>query len=146
MPSTTNEELLPSEYYAKGLSDRQNYTDRAERFAKLTIPSVFRDDDHSGTDSTPDNYVQSFGAIAVKNLVSKIGMTLFPPNSSAFRFTPDADGLETLSQGSDEEKQGIALLVSQSQNNVNTRLEALDTRKTIFEVLEQLTVVSSCII
>jgi len=146
MMANQDTEQLPSEYYHSGSSDRQAYIDRAERYANLTIPSVFRDSSWSSSSTKADTYVQSFGAIAVKNLVSKIGMTLFPPNASSFRFTPDADGLKALTEGDPAMVKDIQLNISQSQNNINRHLEALNTRKTIFEVLEQLAIVSSCII
>ena len=141
-----NDTKTPSEYYEAGTSDRQAYIDRAEIYAKLTMPSVFRDSSWTGSSTKPDNYAQSFGAIAVKNFVSKIGMTLFPPNASAFKFSPDADGLNELAQGDEAAVQAMQLDIAKTQNKVNTHIEALNTRKTIFEVLEQLTVVSSCII
>jgi len=145
MATKTNDKILPSEYYAKAKIDRKPYEDRAEVMAKLSIPALMRDKSWTGTSSTPDSYGQAFGARCVNNFVSKIGMTLFPPNASAFRFTPNTDILKKVVVGG-EGNEEYQKTITSSQNKVNDRLEASNTRNTIFTVLDHLTVVSSCIL
>ncbi len=138
------EELLPSEYYKKVKSDRTPYEDRAEKMAKVSIPALMRDKSWTNSSTTPDSYGQAFGARCVNNFVSKIGMTLFPPNASAFRLTPDTDLLASMvgQEGANEYQKDII----SAQNKINDRLEASNTRNTIFSVLDHLTVVSSCVL
>ena len=136
--------LLPSEYYAKVVSDRKPYETRAEKAAIMTIPALMRDKSWSEGSETKDNYGQAFGARCVNNFVAKVGTTLFPPNASAFRLTPDVSLMkQTLgSKGSDSANKDIVA----AQNKISDRLEANNTRNTIFGVLEHLSVVSSCVL
>jgi len=145
MAEKTDKQMLPSEYYAKAKIDRKPYEDRAEVMAKLSIPALMRDKSWTGSSSTPDSYGQAFGARCVNNFVSKIGMTLFPPNASAFRFTPNTDTLKKIVAGG-ESNEEYQKTITSSQNKVNDRLEASNTRNTIFTVLDHLTVVSSCVL
>ncbi len=137
-------DLKPSEYYNKVKSDRTPYEDQAEKIAKLTVPSLMRDNSWSNSSTTEDSYGQAFGARCVNNFVSKIGMTLFPPNASAFRLTPDLDLMKQQLGGSGTEEFSKAIV--SAQNRITDRLEANNTRNTIFSVLDHLTVVSSCIL
>src|SRR6056297_2390766 len=90
---------LPSEYYNSRLSDRKAFEDRAEKFAEVTIPALFREEGSSGANALPRKHVQSLGAKLVKNLGSKIALTLFPPSSSGFKLTPDAEALSAVTAG-----------------------------------------------
>jgi len=139
-----NEELLPSDYYKKMEPDRSPYEDSAEKLAKLTIPALMRDRSWSSTSTTPDDYAQSYGARLVNSLKSRLGVSLFPHNSSAFRFTPSAELLsDARNNGTDEE---LTRAISKAQNDITLHLEALNTRNTIFNVLEHLIVTSSVVL
>lgn len=144
MATDDKDSILPSEYYASIKSDRTSYEDRAEVMAKLSIPALMRDKSWTSSSTTPDRYGQAFGARCVNNFVSKIGMTLFPPNASAFRLTPNADLIkqELGEAGATEFLKDI----TSAQNKISERLEAANTRNTIFTVLDHLTVVSSCVL
>jgi len=141
-----DEELLPSEYYSKAAKDRKPYEDEAEALAKMTIPALMRDESWTGSSTQPDSYGQAFGARCVNNLSSKIGMTLFPPNASAFRLTPNADLMGNVTGGSGDATSEIQKDITNGQNKINDRLEAANTRNTIFTVLEHLIVVSSVVL
>lgn len=139
------EDLKPSEYYQKGLSDRKPYEDRAETFAEITIPALFRKEGDSGTDALKDRYVQSLGAKLVNNLTSKIGITLFPPSSSGFKLSPKAEDLLELTQGDPDILSEINRIISMSSDTVNRAIEIQEIRRDVFGLVEQLLVVGSCV-
>lgn len=138
-------EQLPSEYYASGLSDRKPYEDRAEKFCELTIPAMFRTTGSSGADKLPDRYVQSLGAKLVKNLSSKITLTLMPPSASGFRFSPDLRALQVLTGGNPDMISQINADLSAGVDLVNKQIEAQDIRKHIFGLIDHQLLVGSCI-
>lgn len=140
------EQLTPSEYYQKGLSDRKPYEDRAETFAKLTIPALFRESGASGSDALTDAYVQSFGADLIKSLSSKIAMTLFPPSASGFKLSPDMAQLQKLTGGDAGLASEVNTLLSQSTDGINRALEVQDIRRMVFGLVDQLLVIGGTII
>ncbi len=138
------EEMLPSEYYNKQKAYRTAYEDAAETLAKLTIPALMRDKSWSSTSTTPDDFAQSYGARLVNNLKSRLGVTLFPHNASAFRFTPSAELLaDAKASGKGDE---LSRSISKHQNDISAHLEALNARNSIFSVLEHMIVVSSAVL
>ena len=73
--------------YDRLKSQRDQYTDRAEKNAAMTIPSLFpKESDNESTSYLTPN--QSIGARGVNNLSSKLMLALLPPNSTFFRLTP----------------------------------------------------------
>ncbi len=66
--------------YNRLKNDRQPYIQRAVDCAKVTIPSLFpeENDDKSKNYDTP---YQSVGARGINNLASKLILALMPPNS-----------------------------------------------------------------
>jgi len=139
------EELLPSEYYQKGLSDRKAYEDRAEKFCEVTIPALFRATGSSGADALPDKYVQSLGAKLLKNLSSKITLTLVPPSASGFRFSPDLRALQKLTGGNPDMLSQVNADLSAGVDLINKQIEAQDIRKHIFGLIDQQLAIGSCI-
>lgn len=139
------EALTPSEYYNKGLSDRKPYEDRAELFAKVTIPALFRETGSTGSDALPNTYVQSFGADLVKSLSSKIAMTLFPPSASGFKLSPDMAQLQELTGGNADMASQVNALLSQSTDGINRAIEIQDIRRMIFGLIDQLLIVGGTI-
>lgn len=140
------QDTSPKEFYEAGKTDRKLYEDRAETYANLTIPSVFRDSSWTSSDTKEDNYCQSFGAMCVKSLVSKIGMSIFPPNASSFKLQSPQQAVDDLSQGDSNVENDIQKDISEGQNKINKHLEGMNIRRTVFRVLEHLTVVSSCVV
>ena len=89
-----NRETASSRYSALE-SDRKPYTDRAEESAKYTIPMLFpKETDTSSTKY--DTPYQSIGARGVNNLVAKLMLALFPPNSPFFRLSIGAEMAQML--------------------------------------------------
>ena len=138
--------MTPAEFYAQGLTDRSPFEDRAEKFAKLTIPAIFRVRGSSGSDELDDEIVQSLGAKAVKNLTAEIGMSAFPPASTSFALTPDAKALQDITAEDPDRLSAVYRLTSFAQDTINRRLDAMSTRKMAFNAAELAIVTGSCVI
>ncbi len=138
--------ITPEEFYNKGLNDRSSYEDRAEKYAKLTIPALFREEGTSGTDALPDEYVQSLGAKLVKSMTSQIGMSAFPPASTSFALTPDSQAMIELTQGDPKILSDIYRATSFGQDTINKHLDAMKTRRMAFMATDQAVVVGSCVV
>lgn len=90
--------------------DREPYLLRARRFAKVTLPSLFREEGDNGTTETPEAW-QSFGAYCVNNLASKVGLTVFPPGISPIRLDPSKQTIQDLIKlAADEQAKGNLML------------------------------------
>lgn len=136
---------LPSEYYQSRVSDRKPFEDRAEEFAKVTIPALFRATGSGGADKLPRNYVQSLGAKLVKNLSSKITLTLFPPSASGFKLSPDAKAMKELTGGDKNMMTIINKDLSLGADVINKEIERQDIRKHVFNLVDHQIVIGSCI-
>jgi len=97
-----------SKVYAKLLPIRDDYVKRGQECAELTIPSSFLGDreERAGQEYSrgeqPDPH-QSVGARGVRNLASKMMLTLLPSNSPFFNLVSDEELLDLL-----EEQMGIS--------------------------------------
>jgi len=138
-------DMLPSEYYNSRLSERRAYEDRAEKFAELSMPAMFRKTGSGGSDSLPDKYSQSLVAKLVKNLSSKITLTLFPPSASGFRLDPDGISMEQLTQGDESMVSEVRASLSVGSDLINREIEAQDIRKFVFGLVDYQLVIGSCI-
>lgn len=74
--------------YLELQNTRNPYLEKARECAKYTLPMLFPPDGHSGSTSYPTPF-QSLGAYGVKNLVSKLLLTLLPQSSPFFRLEID---------------------------------------------------------
>ena len=81
--------------YEQGFSKRESYLNRARECAKLTIPTLLKDQG-SNWATTFQTPFQSIGARGVNHLASKLLLTLLPPNSPFFRLTIDDFDIEEL--------------------------------------------------
>lgn len=135
----------PREYYNKGLSKRKPFEDRAEDFAEVTIPALFRRSGSSGGDRLKDKYVQSLGAKLVKNLSSKITLTLVPPSASGFKLSPDLRSLQKLTGGNPDLLAQVNQEMSAGTDLINKQIEAQDIRKHVFTLIDHQNVIGACI-
>ena len=140
------DELLPSEFYSKGQSDRTQYEDRAELIAKLTVPYLIRSDSDTGTTQMADSNEQSYGGQLVNTLKAKMGMALLPPSTSSFRLVPDSEELEALTGGNDNNRAKTHALISTSTTKINAEIEVQQIRNSLFDLISQLIVVGSVIV
>lgn len=123
--------------YNRLKNDRQPYIDRAVDCAKVTIPSLFpqENDDKSTNYETP---YQSVGARGVNNLASKLILALMPPNSPFFRLgMSDAVLAEYMQQGKEDVKAQVEQALMQIENRVMKYIESNQIRVTVLEGIKQ---------
>ena len=72
-----------SKLYEKLSAKRDNFVDRAEECAELTLPAIMPYDGF-GDSNTLYTPFQSVGARGVNNLASKLLLLLLPPNAPFF--------------------------------------------------------------
>jgi hypothetical protein len=129
--------------YEQGFSHRESYLNRARECAKLTIPTLLKDQGSNWATvfQTP---FQSIGARGVNHLASKLLLTLLPPNSPFFRLTIDDFDIEELvgpeQRGAVEE--GFAKIERAAMNEIET--EAF--RVPVFEALKHLITTGNCLL
>lgn len=104
MEATTPRATAESRFNALK-TDREPYLRRARRLARLTIPSLFRDEGDTGQS---DEIVpwQSFGAYAANNLSNKIMLSLFPAGVPWIKLKASRDVVNSLQQ-MDEADRGL---------------------------------------
>lgn len=85
---------LASEY-KRLVADRETYLNKAKEAAKLTIPSLFKEDNNNTKKAQalvqPN---QSVGADGVNNLSAKVTLAMLPPNQPFFKFSVDLDDVK----------------------------------------------------
>lgn len=124
--------------YADLQPTRAHYITRAERQARLTIPSLFVE---QGFDKGSDLYTpyQSVGARGVNNLASKLLLSLFPPNSTFFKLSVDELTINKMMA-----EEGMKAKVDEGLATIErvilNRIETSPLRTSVFEALKQLLV------
>ena len=129
--------------YEQGFSHRESYLNRARECAKLTIPTLLKDQG-SNWATTFQTPFQSIGARGVNHLASKLLLTLLPPNSPFFRLTIDDFDIEEL-VGSEQRgavEEGFAKIERSAMNEIET--EAY--RVPVFEALKHLITTGNCLL
>lgn len=124
--------------YDKLTTERDPYTQRAEKCATYTIPMLFpKESDDGGTNyTTPYN---SVGARGLNNLASKLLLALLPPNQPFFRLGLDAEATITLNESGDSQmKDNIEYGLSMMEQQMVKYMEAQSLRPTLFEAIKQL--------
>lgn len=119
-------------------TERDNYTQRAEKCAALTIPQLFpKESDDGGTNyTTPYN---SVGARGLNNLASKLLLALLPPSQPFFRLGLDAESTQKMnSSGDDQMKDSIEYGLSMMEESIMKYMEAQSLRPTMFEAIKLL--------
>lgn len=126
------------ETYDKLTTDRDPYTQRAEKCATYTIPMLFpKESDDGGTNySTPYN---SVGARGLNNLASKLLLALLPPNQPFFRLGLDAESTVKLNETEDDQlKDTVEYGLSMMEQQMIKYMESQSLRPTLFEAIKQL--------
>ena len=130
--------------YAKLETERQSYTDRAEKCAKYTIPMAFP----KKTDNANTNYetpYQSIGARGVNNMVSKLMLALFPPNAPFFRLSLGDEVLNAMGDDINTIQQYEEQL-SKLERRIVSYMETHQVRTTAWEALIQLIIAGNVLI
>jgi hypothetical protein len=122
--------------------DRSGPENRAERAARVTIPSLFPPEGHNENSKLPTPY-QSLGARAVNTLAAKITLALFPPNTSFFRLNFDEVTQALLKEDSgidlEEAQKNLSLL----EQIIVTELEQSKLRPVLSEAARHLLTVGN---
>lgn len=84
---------LASEYKNMTM-ERETYLNKAKEAARLTIPSLFKEDTSANTAQTLVQPNQSVGADGVNNLSAKVTLAMLPPNQPFFKFSVDPDDVK----------------------------------------------------
>lgn len=130
--------------YNKLESERNAYTDRAEKCAKYTIPMAFP----KKTDNSNTNYetpYQSIGARGVNNMVSKLMLALFPPNAPFFRLSLGDEVLNALGDDINTIQQYEEQL-SKLERRIVSYMETHQVRTTAWEALLQLIIAGNVLV
>lgn len=132
--------------YDKLTTDRDPYTQRAEKCATYTIPMLFpKESDDGGTNySTPYN---SVGARGINNLASKLLLSLLPPNQPFFRLGLDAESTVALNESADDQlKDNIEYGLSMMEQQMIKYMESQSLRPTLFEAIKQLIIAGNALL
>lgn len=113
---------------------------RAREAAALTIPHLMPPKGHTETSQLPTPY-QSTGARGLRNLASKLLLTLFPPHQPFFRYSVDDFVIEAIEAEAGELGRGeIEKALNKRERAVMKEVEAAFFRTAAFEVFRQLLV------
>ena len=132
--------------YDKLKTDRDPYTQRAEKCAKYTIPMLFpKESDDGGTNyETPYN---SVGARGLNNLASKLLLALLPPNQPFFRLGLDVESTQKLNEAQDDQmKDMIEYGLSMMEQQMVKYMESQSLRPTLFEAIKQLIIAGNALL
>ncbi len=139
-------ETIPSAWYNGQVSDRKQYSDRAEKIAEISLPYVIRKDGASGSDAFASAPAQSFNGRLINNLKSKMGMALLPPATSSFRLKADPMAMVEMFGGNEKAIEAIRQQLSLNTDAINSEIENQQIRSSLFDMILQQIVVGSVIV
>lgn len=140
--------IIPSEFYNAGLSDRKPYEDRAEAIAGISLPYVIRANGADEGSALLKSANQSFNGRLINNLKAKMGMALLPPATSSFRLKADSlaqlevFGIDTSNPAIERFRQELSL----NTDVINSEIENQQIRSALFDMILQQLVVGSVIV
>lgn len=132
--------------FEKLSTDRDNYTQRAEKNATYTVPMLFpKESDDGGTAyETPYN---SVGARGLNNLASKLLLSLLPPGQPFFRLGLDEQATQQMqASGDDQLKDTVEYGLSMMESAMMKYMESMSLRPTLFEALKQLIIAGNALL
>jgi len=119
---------------------------RAREAAALTIPHLMPKEGHTASSILPTPY-QSIGARGVRNLASKLLLTLFPPHTPFFKYSVDDFTIEQIEAEAGQLGRGeIEKALNRRERAVMKELEASFFRTAGFEALRQLLIAGNVLI
>jgi hypothetical protein len=138
--------------YDRMATDRQWYLTEAKKSAELTIPSIMASDQDAShlVSNGPEDLAkpwQSVGAKGVRNLSSKLGLTLFPPTGSFMRYQLHPQFKQELEEeGKEEQRTQIEKLLAVREQVIMDAVEAAKVRTKTDQVLRHLIVCGNCLV
>jgi hypothetical protein len=131
-------------------TDRQWYLTEGMESAKLTIPSVMPQDQDASNLTTPVEMPkpwQSIGAKGVRNLASKLGLTLFPPTGAFMRYQLAPEFKKALQEeGREAQRTDIEQKLAVREQQIMDAVEANGMRTKADQALRQLIVVGNVLL
>lgn len=119
---------------------RDHVLDVAREAASITIPHLMVPAGHTSTSRLPKPY-QSLGSRGVRNLSSKLLLTLFPPNTPFFKYSiDDLAAQEIEEEGGPDSRGKIESMLSIRERVVMKEAEVCFFRTAAFEAFRQLLV------
>lgn len=141
MDPTVGGRITAASRYAALEPDRNQYLDRARDCSKLTIPSIMPPAGHTSSSQLPTPY-QSLGARGVRNLSSKLLLSLFPTNTPFFQYKVDDVTLEQLAAKRGDVEKALA----SRERAVVTEIEKATFRPVAFMSLMHLLIVGNALV
>ena len=138
--------MIGSEFYSKGLSDRNSYENTAEKISLITLPYLMRKDGATSSTKMVSSASQSFNGSLLNNLKAKMGMSLLPPSTSSFRLKPDASEMMELFGDNEQAREAVATELAMAMDNINSELENQQIRSDMFDMVLQLIAVGSVVV
>jgi hypothetical protein len=138
--------------YDRLTTDRQWYLTEAKKSAELTIPSIMASDQDASHIVTtgPEDLSkpwQSIGAKGVRNLSSKLGLTLFPPTGAFMRYQLHPQFKRALEEeGKQAQRTEIETQLAMREQTIMDAVEAANVRTKADQVLRHLIVCGNCLV
>ena len=139
-----NQENNLRKLYEKLSAKRDNFLDRAEECAELTLPAIMPYDGF-GSSNTLYTPFQSVGARGVNNLASKLLLLLLPPNAPFFRLSLSGKIRDELEQ-QPELKTSVEKSLSKIEKEVMNFIEQSAIRVPTFSALKHLIITGNVLV
>jgi hypothetical protein len=118
--------------------------DRIERYAQLTIPTLFLPDDWNDDTYELNLDYQSVGAQLVNHLTNKMMLALFAPSRPFFRMDPSDEVLSQAAKvGADE--QAVQETLSVGERKAVKAMDSLALRPKLYQQIKLLIVTGNCL-
>lgn len=124
---------------------RSVFLQKCERLAILTIPHVCTPDEYSEKNDTLQYDWQSFGATCTTNLQNKLMLTLFAPSRPFFRIDIEKSVKELIELNGGLDRNGLEEILSQLEKMSVKRLDGMNLRTKLGEVILNLVVLGNCL-
>lgn len=124
--------------------DAEHLLDRIERYAQLTIPTLYTPEDWVNTDFEMNLDYQSVGASAVNFLTNKMMLALFAPSRPFFRMDPSEKVLADAAR-SDIGEEKVQEILSIGERKAVRAMDALAIRPKLFHQIKLLIVTGNCL-
>lgn len=132
--------------YEKLKQGREPFLKRAREAAALTVPHLMPPDGFNETSDLPTPF-QSIGARGLRNLASKLLISLFPPNQPFFRYSVDDYTVDAIEEQAGELGRGeIEKALAKRERAVMKEVEASFFRTAAFEAFRQLLVAGNVLV
>lgn len=138
-----NEQTAQSRY-ANLESERNAYTDRAEKCAKYTIPMAFPESNSTYSTDYETPY-QSIGARGVNNITAKLMLALFPPNAPFFRLAL-GDEIQAYLANDPKTTQQWEEVLGKMERHITNYMETHQIRTTCNEAILQLIIAGNVLL